>query len=496
MHFAGVGDAAVAVADGDEVLEGMAEAVDDDEAAVFEGIDHFGFLLFLDLFFGRGDAGIEEDLAGVVGTAGDACGFPAFAACEGVIAVACEDLVEGDGTAYGPLFGAETAGAERVFGNGVVAVFALVLFDDGGDGGDAVERLLFLAFADGELEASEAHGTEECHDGDDRHDFDEGEGRAAAGGGGRFHGQRAGVGAEGAGDARRGSALELGDDRDEWLEEREHDDGDDDGEDDDHDRFEEGGEGADGVIDFVVIDVGDFEEHFGELPGFLTDFDHGDDHGWEDFAGVERCDHGFAFFDGVMDLHDGFCDDGIAGGVAGDVEGLEDGNAGGDESPEGTGEASDGAFEEDGPEEREFEDEFVENAAAVFGGAEGFEAHDGEEAEAAEDVPVGLHEVAGTDDGAGEGGHLAGTALDHVFEDFGEFRDDVGEEEDDDPHGDDDDDHRVDHGGDDLVFEFLGLFLVFGETVEDEFEDPAEFTGFDHVDVELIEDLGVLGEAF
>ena len=197
VHVAGVGDAAIAVADGDEVLEGVAEAVDDDEAAVFEGVDHFAFFLFLDLFLGGGDASIEEDLTGVVRAAGDAGGFLAFGTCEGVIAVACEDLVEGDGTAYRPLFAAEAAGAERVCGDGVVAVFALVLFDDGGDGGDAVERLLFLAFADGEFEASEAHGPEEGHDGDDRHDLDEGEACAAAGGSGRFHVLRVGDGAEG-----------------------------------------------------------------------------------------------------------------------------------------------------------------------------------------------------------------------------------------------------------------------------------------------------------
>jgi hypothetical protein len=89
-----------------------------------------------------------------------------------------------------------------------------------------------------------------------------------------------------------------------------------------------------------------------------------------------------------------------------------------------------------------------------------------------------------------------GQLLIGVLEHFLELRHDENHQEDQDGHGDEHDDHRVDHGGNDLVFEFLGLFLVFGETVEDDFEHTAEFAGLDHVDVELVEDLGVLGEGF
>jgi hypothetical protein len=59
---------------------------------------------------------------------------------------------------------------------------------------------------------------------------------------------------------------------------------------------------------------------------------------------------------------------------------------------------------------------------------------------------------------------------------------------------DEDHDGGVGHGADDLGAELdLGVHEV-GEAVEDDVEVTARLTGADHVDVEVGEDLGVLGE--
>ena len=52
----------------------------------------------------------------------------------------------------------------------------------------------------------------------------------------------------------------------------------------------------------------------------------------------------------------------------------------------------------------------------------------------------------------------------------------------------------IEHGGDDFAFDLLGLFHEFGQAAEHDFEDAADFTGFDHVDEEAVENLGVLGQ--
>ena len=102
----------------------------------------------------------------------------------------------------------------------------------------------------------------------------------------------------------------------------------------------------------------------------------------------------------------------------------------------------------------------------------------------------GEEELGGAEDDLGDQRQF----LIGVGEHFLELRHDENHQEDQDGDGDEHDDHRIDHRGNDLVFQLLGLFLVFGETVEDDFEHTAEFAGLDHVDVELVEDLRVLGE--
>ena len=75
-----------------------------------------------------------------------------------------------------------------------------------------------------------------------------------------------------------------------------------------------------------------------------------------------------------------------------------------------------------------------------------------------------------------------------------EFGNDDDHEDAHDAGGNDEDGAGIEHGGDDLAFDLLGLFHEFGKAAEDDFEHAADFAGFDHVDEEAVENLGVLGE--
>src|SRR4029077_9178797 len=135
---------------------------------------------------------------------------------------------------------------------------------------------------------------------------------------------------------------------DEGQEHGDDDAADDDGQKDDHDGFEQGGHGRDGVIDLIVVVVGNLEKHFGQGAGLLADIDHRDDHGGEDARGLEGRGDGFTLFDALMDGSDGVADDDIAGGFFDDVERLQDGNAAADQSSQGAAEAGDGHLGDDG----------------------------------------------------------------------------------------------------------------------------------------------------
>ena len=63
----------------------------------------------------------------------------------------------------------------------------------------------------------------------------------------------------------------------------------------------------------------------------------------------------------------------------------------------------------------------------------------------------------------------------------------------DDADGDADDDAGIDHGADDFFLELGGLFHEVGQAGEDQVEHAAHFAGVDHVDVELVESLGIFG---
>ena len=107
-----------------------------------------------------------------------------------------------------------------------------------------------------------------------------------------------------------------------------------------------------------------------------------------------------------------------------------------------------------------------------------------------DDIEILDQEVAGRDQ---VDGHLRqGDA--EVFEDRLELGNDEIEDEADDHAGDQDDHDRVDHGALDLPLEGLGLFLEVGQALKDDFEGTAGLARLDHVAVQPVERLGVLGE--
>ena len=81
-----------------------------------------------------------------------------------------------------------------------------------------------------------------------------------------------------------------------------------------------------------------------------------------------------------------------------------------------------------------------------------------------------------------------------VLEDRLELGDDEVEDEADDDAGDDDDDDRVDHRRLDPPLQRLRLLLEVGQALEDRLEGTAGLARLDHVAVEPVERLGVLGE--
>ena len=106
-----------------------------------------------------------------------------------------------------------------------------------------------------------------------------------------------------------------------------------------------------------------------------------------------------------------------------------------------------------------------------------------------DDIEILDQEVAGLDQ---EDRHL-GQRDAEIFEDRLELGDDEVEDEADDHAGDEDDHDRVDHGRLDPPLERLGLLLEVGQALEDRFEGTAGLARLDHVAVEPVERLGMLG---
>src|ERR1035438_1652402 len=165
-------------------------------------------------------------------------------------------------------------------------------------------------------------------------------------------------------------AADLVHQLDEGQEHGDHDAADDNGQEDDHDRLQQGGHGGYGIIDFVVVVIGDLEEHLREGAGLLADVHHADDHGGKDAGGFEGGGDGFALFDAFVNGADGVADDDVAGGLFDDGEGLQDGDAAADQRAQGAGKPGDGDLADDGTDDRHLELELVKGAAANLGADE------------------------------------------------------------------------------------------------------------------------------
>src|SRR3954447_17063902 len=65
-----------------------------------------------------------------------------------------------------------------------------------------------------------------------------------------------------------------------------------------HDRFDRGGQGLGGAVDFPVIEIGNLVEHLTDLTAFFADFDHLRDHRGEDLVVAHGRGHRLAVADG------------------------------------------------------------------------------------------------------------------------------------------------------------------------------------------------------
>src|SRR5205823_11416332 len=80
-----------------------------------------------------------------------------------------------------------------------------------------------------------------------------------------------------------------------------------------------------------------------------------------------------------------------------------------------------------------------------------------------------------------------------IREDLLELRDDEDHDESQDADRDRDDDDGVNHRALDAAGQALGLFLELGKAAQNDFERAARLAGPDHVDVESVKTLGMLG---
>jgi hypothetical protein len=95
----------------------------------------------------------------------------------------------------------------------------------------------------------------------------------------------------------------------------------------DEDGLDHAGEGGDGGLDLLVVEVGDLAEHGVQGAGLLADGHHLDDHGREGGVLGQGGGQALALADRVLDVADGAGDDLVVDGLADDLQGLEDGDA-------------------------------------------------------------------------------------------------------------------------------------------------------------------------
>ena len=193
-----------------------------------------------------------------------------------------------------------------------------------------------------------------------------------------------------------------------------------------------------------------------------------------------------------MNLLNGIRHGHVAGRVARDIERLQNGHAAGNESPQRATEPRDGAFPDQIAEERYAELHRVDHLAPLNRLGRHAVEKDKKNNAADDHEPLVLEEAACSDNELRERGKRF--ASQHVGEDLLELRHDINEQECHDGDGDDQNDDRVEHSRHDLVLKFLGFLLKIGQTNQHQFHHAAQFAGANHVDVELVENFGVLAE--
>jgi len=74
------------------------------------------------------------------------------------------------------------------------------------------------------------------------------------------------------------------------------------------------GHGGHGIVHFLVVIVGNFQQHFRQGAGLLAHVHHADHHGRENAGSLQRRGDGFTFLHAFMHAGDGIADDDVAGG--------------------------------------------------------------------------------------------------------------------------------------------------------------------------------------
>src|SRR5829696_1697352 len=159
----------------------------------------------------------------------------------------------------------------------------------------------------------------------------------------------------------------------------------------DQDRLDHAGEGGDGRLDLLVVEVGDLGEHGVQGAGLLADGHHLDDHGREGGMFGQRGGEALALANRVLDVAHGAGDDLVVDRLGDDLQALEDGDARADQGGQGAGEPGKGALVEQRAEHLDLELEPVPLVAALLAGlplAEQEDEHADEQQKAAQAATI------------------------------------------------------------------------------------------------------------
>src|SRR5271157_3092356 len=286
------------------------------------------------------------------------------------------------------------------------------------------------------------------------------------------------------------SSRQLGDQGDQRHEEGDDDEADDAAEDDDHDRLEEADQRFHGHFHLFVVVVGDLVEHGVELAGLLAHVDHVDHDVVDDAGLAQGLGDRLTLADALVNSAERPLEDRVARRLLDDVQRFENRHARLHQGAQRAHGPRHRRFLGDGAHDRNHQQDPVANIRTRLVPIQQLDEDPDQKRRQEDDVEVLDQEVAGLD----QHDRHARQGDAEVFEDRLELGDDVVEDEAHDDARNQDDHDRVDHGSLDLPLERLGLFLEVGQALEDRFESTAGLARLDHVAVEPVERLGMLGE--